>query len=249
MLERLNQGYRPTVDELQGYYLSLAVFKNILSSAPYQEILLTPSGHEYYSVSRNLEGVFRLLVYQKVIPRSVMVDYLKILLAFHLALYHLRLFKLLPAIVRKKGAEPICLPGRCPVRPLADLPLGDCPYRVGLFVDVLSKPGTRVSQLAEFSADMHYRRMPSFIRAYFLTKKLDEFGQNLLQLGKLGGGANRQLSLWDVVQLLEDTRAEERKQFFGSWLMSLLEDARGADNALDPEIQKVIDSGLDEMNA
>jgi serine/threonine protein kinase len=52
MLDRLNQGYRPTVDELQGYYLTLAVFKNILGSAPYQEVLLTPTGHDFYSVTR-----------------------------------------------------------------------------------------------------------------------------------------------------------------------------------------------------
>ncbi len=56
MLDRLNQGYRPTVDELQGYYLSLAVFKNILGSAPYQEVLLTPTGHEFYSVTRAPNG-------------------------------------------------------------------------------------------------------------------------------------------------------------------------------------------------
>jgi serine/threonine protein kinase len=56
MLDRLNQGYRPTVDEVQGYYLSLAVFKNILGSAPYQEVLLTPSGHVFYSVSRASDG-------------------------------------------------------------------------------------------------------------------------------------------------------------------------------------------------
>lgn len=56
MLDRLNQGYRPTVDEIQGYYLSLAVFKNILGSAPYQEVLLTPTGHDFYSVTRHPEG-------------------------------------------------------------------------------------------------------------------------------------------------------------------------------------------------
>jgi hypothetical protein len=56
MLDRLNQGYRPTVDELQGYYLSLAVFKNILGSAPYQEVFLTPTGHEFYSVTRYADG-------------------------------------------------------------------------------------------------------------------------------------------------------------------------------------------------
>ena len=56
MLERLNQGYKPTVEEIQGIWLSLNVFKNILSSAPYQEILLTATGHEFYSVEREKEG-------------------------------------------------------------------------------------------------------------------------------------------------------------------------------------------------
>ena len=41
MLQRLNDGYRPSVEEEQGYYLSLAVFKNVLGSAPYQEVLLS----------------------------------------------------------------------------------------------------------------------------------------------------------------------------------------------------------------
>src|SRR5690606_34946937 len=48
------------------------------------------------------DDVIRLLTYRDVIPRSVLVEYLKILIAFHLALYHLRLLKLLPALVRAK---------------------------------------------------------------------------------------------------------------------------------------------------
>ena len=52
MLHRLNEGYRPTVEEIQGYYLSLTVFKNVLSSAPYQEIVLTATGHDFYRVER-----------------------------------------------------------------------------------------------------------------------------------------------------------------------------------------------------
>lgn len=62
MLDRLNRGYRPTVDEIQGYYLSLAVFKNILGSAPYQEVLLTPTGHEFYSVTRHPEGYLSMAI-------------------------------------------------------------------------------------------------------------------------------------------------------------------------------------------
>jgi hypothetical protein len=56
MLQRLNDGYRPSVEEEQGYYLSLAVFKNILGSAPYQEVLLSTSGHDFYRVARQADG-------------------------------------------------------------------------------------------------------------------------------------------------------------------------------------------------
>ncbi len=56
MLERLNHGYRPNLEEEQGYYLSLAVFKNVLGSAPYQEVLLTTTGHDFYRVERHQDG-------------------------------------------------------------------------------------------------------------------------------------------------------------------------------------------------
>jgi hypothetical protein len=56
MLQRLNDGYRPSVEEEQGYYLSLAVFKNLLGSAPYQEVLLSTSGHDFYRVARQTDG-------------------------------------------------------------------------------------------------------------------------------------------------------------------------------------------------
>ena len=56
MLQRLNEGYRPSVEEEQGYYLSLAVFKNLLGSAPYQEVLLSTSGHDFYRVARQADG-------------------------------------------------------------------------------------------------------------------------------------------------------------------------------------------------
>jgi hypothetical protein len=55
LLNRLNDGYRPTVEELQGYLINLGVFKNVLSSAPYQEILLTVSGTSFYRVRREAD--------------------------------------------------------------------------------------------------------------------------------------------------------------------------------------------------
>ena len=56
ILQRLNEGHRPSVEEEQGHYLSLAVFKNLLGSAPYQEVLLSTSGHDFYRIARHADG-------------------------------------------------------------------------------------------------------------------------------------------------------------------------------------------------
>ena len=65
MLTRLNDGYRPSIEEQEGFYLSLAVFKNVLSAAPYQEVLLTETGHRFYEISRMNSGVLKLTVSEK----------------------------------------------------------------------------------------------------------------------------------------------------------------------------------------
>jgi serine/threonine protein kinase len=65
MLMRLNKGYRPSVEELEGFYLSLSVFKNVLAAAPYQEVLLTETGHRFYEIGRSDDGVLNLSVSEK----------------------------------------------------------------------------------------------------------------------------------------------------------------------------------------
>ncbi|GKT09776.1 protein kinase [Desulforhabdus sp. TSK] len=60
MLMRLNKGYRPSLEEEEGFYLSLAVFKNVLSAAPYQEVLLTESGYELFQIRRDASGVLHM---------------------------------------------------------------------------------------------------------------------------------------------------------------------------------------------
>ncbi len=60
MLSRLDDGYRPSIEQQQGHYLTLAVFKNVLSSAPYQEVLVTRTGHDFYRIERDPEGVLTL---------------------------------------------------------------------------------------------------------------------------------------------------------------------------------------------
>lgn len=196
------------------------------------------------------DDVKRLLFYQRFIPRSVMVDYLKILLCFHLALYHLRLFKLLPALLRRHGADPTCAPTACPMNPrnLTD-PHGDCPYRIGLVLDVASQPNTSMARLAERSADVHYRRLPAFIKAYFATRKLDEFATDLMRRSRLGRPAAGYFTVGEVLQLLEPMHQEERDKFFGQRIYGLIQDAtNGLDTDLDPELKAVTEMGLSEFD-
>lgn len=193
------------------------------------------------------DDVMRLLFYQRFIPRSVMVDYLKVLIAFHLALYHLRLIKLLSALVKRKGADPTC--AACPMDPKSrDNPHGDCPYRIGLLLDVAGIPDTPMAVLAERSADTHYRRIPPFVKAYFATKKLDEFALDLVRRGKLTKPVGRDFSVGDVLQLLEPMHKAEREMFFGQRVYGLIQDSSGAKDAdLDPELKAVTEMGLGEF--
>ncbi len=216
----------------------------------------TKSGRESFpplcvgSADLLAEDIQRVLFYQRFIPRLVMVEYLKVLIAFHLGLYHLRLLKLLPALVRRKGADPTCAPSACPMNPKsADNPHGDCPYRVGMLVDVAGQPGSAMAALAERSADTHYRRIPTFVRAYFSTRKLDEFATDLVRRGKLTKPATGDFLVGDVLQLLEAPYKMEREKFFGQRISSLVDDTSGAkDAALDPEVRAVTEMGLAEFD-
>ncbi len=194
------------------------------------------------------DDVIRLLVYQKYIPRSVMVEYLKILLSFHMALYHLRLFKLLPLLVKRRSADPTCSTGNCPMQPrnLSD-PHGGCPYRVFMLADVANSPGSHMAALAERSAELHYGRITGFVKANYTVKKLDEFSEYLVKKGKLirpDGG----FAIGDLLQLLEPTHKNEREAFFGSRLAGVLETSGGnAKDDVAPEIEAVVDMGLSDF--
>jgi hypothetical protein len=191
------------------------------------------------------DDITRLLIYKDNIPRSVMVEYLKIIVSLHLALYHLRLMKILPTNVRRMEKDPICAATKCSVDPKNDTcPFQDCPHRIALVVDVANVPTTLMSRIASHSADVHYRRMPSFLKNYFTIRKLDEFGRHLKTIGRLKGD---ELALSEVLELLKPKWKTERDIFFGNRRASLLETDKD-DSALDPEIQAICDLGLDDLN-
>ncbi|WP_329294304.1 methylation-associated defense system protein kinase MAD6 [Streptomyces pseudovenezuelae] len=60
LLHRFAQGYRPSVADLQGQQLALAVFKNRLAAVPYQEILLTTHGYDLRRIHRTEDAVLHM---------------------------------------------------------------------------------------------------------------------------------------------------------------------------------------------
>jgi hypothetical protein len=196
------------------------------------------------------EDIQRILFYQNHIPRSVMVDYLKTLMSFHLALYHLRIMKLLPALLRRKGGDPMCSPGNCPMDPRnRENPQGDCPYRVEVLVDVANRPGESMALLAERSADQHFRRIPAFVKAYIATKKLDEFAADMIRRDRMTKPPLGSLPVSDILQLLDPMHKAEREKFFGARVYALIQDSSGsAADDLDPEIKAVTEMDLCEFD-
>ena len=194
------------------------------------------------------EDVQRLLFYKPFMPRSVMVEYLKVLLSFHLALYHLRLLKLLPAWQKLEGANSLCAESACPMKPRDQRePQGDCPYKLGLYVDLSGNSNSTTAALAERSADGYYRRIPNFVRAYFVAKKLDEFSEHLVRRGKLIRPLNSVFSVGELYGLQGEPFAEERDKFFGERLAGLLESLAEGDAGLDSEVEAITKMGLSDF--
>lgn len=194
------------------------------------------------------EDIQRLLFYRPFMPRAVMVDYLKLLLSFHLALYHLRLLKLLPAWQRLQNANPLCSESACPMKPrqLRE-PQGDCPHRPGLFVDLTGSAESATVAIAERSADAYYRRIPSFVRAYFAAKKLDEFADYLVARNKLIRGLSRHFSVGELFALQAEPYREEREKFFSGRLANLLDSLRDDAGGWDEETTALSKMGLSDF--
>jgi len=196
------------------------------------------------------DDILRLLAYEPYIPRSVLVDYLKTLLAFHLALYHLKLLQMLPKLVKQRSGNDLCTIKECPINPGLDNALEGCPYRVAVVVDMGDINNPHMAELARKSTDRLYRQIPAFVQANFVVKKLDEMAEYLnKKTGKLvtpGGGV---FGVGDLVSLLKPEYDAERQAYFKFRLASLIEESTSGNEDVDPEIREVTSMGLGEFES
>jgi hypothetical protein len=196
------------------------------------------------------DDILRLLAYEPYIPRSVLVDYLKTLMAFHLALYHLKLLQMLPKLVKQRAGNDLCGTKECPISPGLDNAQEGCPYRVALVVDMGDVSNPHMAELARKSTDRLYRQIPAFVQANFVVKKLDEMSEYLSKkTGKLASPANGVFSVGDLVSLLKAEHDTERQAYFKFRLASLIEESSSGNEDVDPEIREVTAMGLGEFES
>jgi hypothetical protein len=191
------------------------------------------------------DDVVRLLSLKDLLPRITMVEYLKILFAFHLALGQLKTMKLLPQAVAQSAMDPACGHDRCPATTDAPDPLLGCPFRVGLFVDVAGVPGTPTAVLAERSAEHWLHRIPAFVRAAYAVRKLNEFAEHLVGQGKETRPARGHFTVPELLRFGTDAYGKLRDEFFSSRLTSILDDTPVSEQP--EEVQPLLDEtmGLD----
>lgn len=194
------------------------------------------------------EDIQRLLYYRSRIPRSVMVDYIKALLSFHLALNQLRIMKMLPDWVSRESSDPLCAVGKCPMQPRENSePFGDCNYQLGLLIDMAQNANGAMARLSERSAQAHYRRANRFIKASYTVRKLDEFATDLVRRGKISKPEKGYFTVPELVGFLDKPYSESRRNFFEQRISGLIADSHGDATDLDPELQAAIDLQLDEL--
>lgn len=94
------------------------------------------------------DDVHRVLQYQHIIPRQVMMEYLKVLTGFHLALYLMTLIENLPEMVRTGDMTS--------VRPIS------------FVLDLTDDPASKVAQFAVEDAAYFYDGLQDYIRSIFV---------------------------------------------------------------------------------
>lgn len=177
--EMLLRGCDPITDKFQGGQTDLETLVVLrladregkdqpgAEKAPLHKPLCTGQGR----LLRN--DVRRLLRYDGIIPRPVWVEYFKTLCGFHLALFVRRLAAQLDCWMEDRAVSPQCK--QCPVNPMCDNPLAECPFPLEIIVDMGDRPSTRMAALSQASAESHFAAIDEFVRDLISITKLVQF--------------------------------------------------------------------------
>lgn len=122
------------------------------------------------------DDIERILTYREVVPRSVMIDYLKTILALHLGIFTMRIGRQITGWLADKACHASCR--ECPVSGQRAKPFEECPYRISLTVDMGRDPDSRMASLAVSSAATAYEGgLAELVRGLFAMNHLLRYAE------------------------------------------------------------------------
>jgi hypothetical protein len=173
----------------------------------------------------------KLLVYEKYVPRSVMIDYLRTAIGFHLGLYLLRIFRQLTGWVQEKNTHPDCR--NCPVTPSDPKPFARCPYafqnptadkQVSVDEIIVDMGDDHTSHMAQISMDncaSIYDSMNDYTRSVFLVNQLFQYTKSVSYQKRFPSAQPH--TVMDVLHLLENP-PEGMSEYFDNRIDAILPD-------------------------
>ena len=60
MLDYIKKGFNPSVNDLQGRFIELQIFKNLLESETYDKILVTKNNKKFYVIRLNADNTLSI---------------------------------------------------------------------------------------------------------------------------------------------------------------------------------------------
>jgi len=191
----------------------------------------------------------RLLVYEKYVPRSVMIGYLRTAIGFHLGLYLLRLFRQLTGWVQDKSAHPDCR--NCPVTPSQPKPFACCPYAFQnpgstmygkapeMIVDMGEEHTSRMAQIAMDNCESIYDSMNDFIHAVFMVNQLFQYVDKNINFAR----KHRSIptKVYEILELLQNPE-NDMDTYFAQRIKSILPDPLETER---PEVRSIYE--MDEL--
>jgi hypothetical protein len=165
-----------------------------------------------------------LLAYRDAVPRQVLAGYMRTVIGLHLALFMVRLLRLLPAQVEaalEGGSAPRCL-----AEEQGEPRCFDGPFASELAVDLSDDSGSGPGRLARASAATVLDGLPRYVRAVFVVNQLKDFAG---LHDRMRGRAGRR-SVDELLQLVREP-PPDMDGFFEGQILELLR-SRSSDGGL-----------------
>lgn len=171
----------------------------------------------------------RILAYQDVVPRLALASYARTIFGLHLALYQLKLFRLLPAWVaaaeRQETALPCSVDGQ-------HAPALECPFAMTITLDTTESVASSAGQLARLSAQAQFASIPDYVRAVLLVNRLRDFAATQARLGAISPPK----TMTDLLALLRNPSADME-----GWFQARIGDAVASEDPDETEDPIVLD--------